>query len=830
VPRQAVFKKTAKREKGREMRKEFLTCSVASIAVMAAFQPAVAQDVGGAGPRQTPDHLTTVSADTAASTPDEKNNGGLAEIVVTARKVSENLQKIPVAVTAFSGEQLRQQSAVTVSDVAKFTPGLVIRTASGTGAASVFQLRGQFQNDSIATLDPSVGVYVDGLYWARSYGINANLLDIRDVQTLKGPQGTLFGRNTTGGAILIDTNDPSFRGWSGLISGIYGRFDLKSGTAILNAPLVDNKIAIRIAYERNKSDGYVRDVTSGQNYGQQNDWTIRGKLLIQPTESLKIVLAAEQYKIDALTSPFRLAYAAPTASSNIQAGFDLFGPGPTTTRLVQGATAIAAYIPGALLSDTIATNVEPRSYAKTQTYSGTVTLDTFFGAIKFITGYRKVRAFNTEDLDGSPFNIIAPALQQNLEQYSNELQITGKAFDDKIDFATGAFFFHENGTEMSESTAIAALNPNVPNITDGRLRTNSQGLYGQATWHATDRLSLTGGARYSVDDKRITLNNRTYNAAAAAFLCSLPNCPANRSDSFPGISWTAGADYKLTDDMLAYAKASHSFRSGGENLRASGTTAAFVPFKPEKVTSYEGGIKSEFFDHRLRVNLAGYYSTIDDIQRSTIVVSGTGQSATIVGNAGRARILGGEAEATGQLTQDIQIIATGAYTDPKYLNYIDPNTGVDRSHERFDNVPKWTYTLSGIYEHRYKFGKILLRGDYIWQAKTPLQPTNYYLNANGVAVDASNGQPYAANSAIDLAIAQGFVTASTMNAAGIVNARLSLTVLDDRLELAVYGRNLTDNRGKVVAQYLPLPLGLVAVQLRDPRTWGVTATFKFGAY
>jgi iron complex outermembrane receptor protein len=174
---------------------------------------------------------------------DASGQGGLEEIVVTARKVAENLQDVPVAVTAFSGLDLANQNAQRVQDVARFTPGLIIRPGNASSTSLTIALRGQAQTDVLATLDPSVGTYVDGIYWARAYGLNGSLLDIQSVQVLKGPQGTLFGRNTTGGAMLINSNDPELGEFSGRLSATYGRFDERELVGIVNVPIGERSLS-----------------------------------------------------------------------------------------------------------------------------------------------------------------------------------------------------------------------------------------------------------------------------------------------------------------------------------------------------------------------------------------------------------------------------------------------------------------------------------------------------------------------------------------------------------------------------------------------------------
>ena len=768
---------------------------------------------------------------------------GLGDIVVTARRTSENLQSVPVAITAFSGAQLQQQNARTVSDVAALTPGLQINYSTNTPAGAIFTIRGQTVQDPISNQDPSVGVYVDGLYWARAYGANAELLDVNGVQVLKGPQGTLFGRNTTGGAILLTTNDPKPNAVSGLVSATYGRFNYRTVTGVLNLPLVEDKLAVRVAGQLIKRDGYIHDINNGVMLGNLNSYTVRSKVLVRPTETLSIVVSGEWYRSKTLNEPQRLVYASPTSPSAISAVTEIDGSA--------AATALGCFSPGvgaacrtrasALFSDSIAKNqgnnadlnTIPRSYVKTQTYSATATLDMSFGAIKAIGGYRKVRSFAMNDGDGSRFQLSdrGPGFgypgnygnNATLTQFSGELVATGKAFDNRLDFAAGLYYFHESGNDGSVARSLAAITP-TGRVFYGYIDNDSQSVFGQATYHLTRALSLTGGLRYSLDDRRLTSNNGVFPAPGpptpANTTCVVaPVCPATRQNSFTGISYTASIDYRVSDGILAYVKTAKGYRSGGENLRMT-NAAGFIPFKPENDYSYEGGLKTEFFDHRLRVNVAGYYTILKDIQRTITVVS-PGGIATVITNAGRADFYGGEFEASAALPGGFRLDGTLGYTHPKYVKFID--NGFDRSRDAFYGVPKWTASISPSWAGRFDFGKIMLRADFSYQSDMNVSPVAFYTDSAGVLRDAQNGN---AVSPVDAA---GYLRGATDKAHWLVNARAGITVMDGRVDLALWGKNLTNKRDYVAAFVLP-SLGFAAAGKREPRTFGVTATVKFGTH
>lgn len=758
----------------------------------------------------------------------EDNGSGLTDIVVTARRVNENLQDVPVAVTAFSGDQLKSQNATELSDISRMTPGFTMASIVTNPSAATFQLRGQLQTFSTGNVDPSVGVYVDDYYWARAHGASAALLDIGSVQVLKGPQGTLFGRNTTGGAVLMKTNDPSFSGPSAALSATYGRFDAKQASAIVNLPLVDDRIAVRAAYQIDKRDGYINDVTSGRKLGSRNNWIGRAKLLMKPEDNISVLLSAELFKASGNLAPIKLAQLDPSSLMNLDAGLALFGAGDPATRSVQGYNYLSDYVAATKgASADVALSFVPFSKTKTWTYTGTATLDTFFGAIKFIGGFRKVKNVSHTDQDGTPLNLFDGDEYLNMNQYSGEVQFTGKAFGDRLDFSAGALYFHEGGTFGLSAGVFPDLFGPARTVYDSTPKSDSQGLYSQVSYHLTDSLTFTGGIRYSVDDKGLVIRNRSELPSGASFCLvdgTSPSqaCAIGKRVSFDGWSYTAGLDYKVSDDILIYAKSSKGFRSGGINNNATGDPdATFISFRPEVVYEQAVGFKSELFDRRVRFNAEGFYSRLNDAQKVTLVLTSNGGTGSAIVNAGKARIYGFEAEANAVVFEGFTIGATAAMTKAKYLEFTEPATGLDRRSERFQQTPPWSLSFNALYFHQFEFGKLTLSGSYTWQADTP---TYYYSplagDSSASTIDPATGKT----------IAQTIVDVTTQKAAGIVNARMALTFgQDEQFEVAIFGNNLTNDRGYVSGVNLPSPFGFTEASNREPTTYGLTATMKLGS-
>lgn len=780
----------------------------------------------------------------------DEASGGLADIVVTARKVSEKLQDVPVTVTAFSGSDLQQQNAVTVSDIAKFTPGFTITQAPSNPTVPLYTIRGQVQNDNLATLEPSVGTYLDGVYVARAYGLNAELVDISSVQVLKGPQGTLFGRNTSAGAVLIETNKPKLDEVSGELRAGYGRYNDFRGSAVVNLPVVKDVFGLRGAIQYHRRDGYITDRATGAKYDNIDNFSGRIKALWQIAPDFSISASADFFRYKSNGPSRELTYVAGTALTYEQLASTQFpglakvAPANVAAALNQAPQPPASQI-GALgtTPNSVALNDAPLTDTKTQTYSATAQYDSAIGTIKAIGGYRKVTSAASIDLDGTPYLILRTTGRQTLEQYSGELQLTGKTIGGKLDYAAGVTYFTESGIDRSTSenvvgfvtflAFVGALAPAgvpagtfIPNTTNqlrGDINNKSYGIYGQATYHLTDKLSFTGGLRYSSDKKGIVTHNGTSPYTQTNYIaCTLPSiatvandtCAAGRNDTFNRMSYTAGLDYKVAPDVLIYAKAGRGYRSGGENLRAQGDPATFAPFKPELNDEQEVGIKSVFFDRKLRINIAAYHNVITNAQRSLLLgVPGSTTLLTVLYNAQKQQTYGIEADLAAVLTPDVTLLLGGAITDPKYKTYTQPttfgsNVFVDHSRDAFVYVPKQTFNAALDVHHQFDMGRFHGRADVSYSSK-------YYSAADLNKYSGATINPNAPEA----------VNSFTTPAAAIVGANVGLT-FGNGLDVTLWGRNLTNNRDFTQNLYIG-SLGLTSSTRREPATYGGTVSFKF---
>ncbi len=775
-------------------------------------------------------------AQDAAPAEDETQYDDDAIVVIGVTKQDANIQDTPIAITAFSGEKLTEQGISKVEDIASFTPGFNIRGAGNNPTAFSLAMRGQVQNDNIATLEPSVGTYLDEMYIARAYGLNVELVDVESVQVLKGPQGTLFGRNTSAGAVLIQTANPRYGEISGKASATYGRFDERTGQAVLNLGLSDT-IAIRGALYYQKRDGYKTDINTGAKYEGRETWNGRVKIGWKPTDTFEILLSGEWYDTY-IDGPVRqnLFFNAPAAFGPAKPVVD--GIAAAERAAFGGNPNLAAYTPPSAV-----VGADPRgpfNKTQTQTYTAKFILDTNFGQIRWINGYRGVQSENLVDLDGTSFAGHFTEGTQDLKQYSTELQATGVAFDDRLNFATGITYFRETGFDQSRSNLFNGkftAGPTVPaqfvgrtswSNFSGNLDNDSFGMYGQLNYALTDRFNITGGLRYSIDDKRVVTQSGDVVDNTDQFVRCTPStvaipCLRERHKTFTNLSYTIGVDYDLTDDILVYAKHSKGYRSGALQLRTV-TLADSIPSDPEIVHEQEIGIKTTFLGGRGRFNIAGYHNKVRDAQRSPVLAP-NGISQTVIENAD-TETWGVEADASFEIIDGFTIFASGALSDPKYTSYEGKALAGTPPNQTIVTVDKSQYLLVGIVKEQFTvganykqdFGNVGFDANivYAWQGKMPQIdiPVSMFTSTapGGLALTQAQADQLAA-------VAQS-------GSLGLLNARVAVSFGPEKnFELALWGKNLTGDQEQ---QYTLLLSNIyVGTSYNEPRSYGITGTFKF---
>jgi iron complex outermembrane receptor protein len=749
---------------------------------------------------------------TADASPSRAPDGGIEEVVVTARKLSENLQSVPVSIAVLSGADLTNQSVKSLADIQGQIPNLVLQQGVIDPQSLTFAIRGQKQNDIPLNVDPSVGLYIDGLYDPRTLGLSGAMLDIDRVEVLRGPQGTLYGRNTTGGAMTVYTKDPTnqFGAMFDVTGGNFGAWNL---VGVLNLPISDT-VSFRGVIQRGKHDGYGHDEL-GHQLDDEDSLYARGKLRVLLGDSVEAILSFGDQQNDtggAIEPIAGLSPADPVAG--------LPPGGISTLETIAETKGLAGLAPGNVVANIGPAVALLNSYVGRSFYntSGTqATWSDFHGrwaglsitaslphdlTLKSITGFQFLHRDNALDQDETPLNILWSRSITRDKYYSQEFQLLGG--NSALNWVTGLYGSTERGTEYAQIIALPLLNPLNPAHDIAAMVNSSEAVYAQANWQFRPRWRLTVGGRYSFDQRQVDAENDNLSG------CTVPapgvtltppgasECPRRFSIDFSEPSFLVSLDYQVTDDLLTYAKVARGYRAGGYNFRGANTIESFSPFNPEIVVEYEAGLKSESFDRTLRFNLAVYHDNYSNIQRSVDVETQAGPESAVL-NAAKAKINGFEAEATWRAISQLELSLDAGLTDAKYDTFIDPVYG-DRSGEPF-GVPKWTAGTSAHYVVPLPSSQLAFQADYHWQSTNVLAPE--VLPAVAYEV--------------------------TQKAYGLLDARITLQLTASNLDLALYGRNLTGKEYYAAANALDRALGYNVVVPGAPRTFGLELTKRFGA-
>jgi len=784
----------------------------------------------------------------------------LEEVVVTARRREEVIQKTPVAITAFSAADLTNKAIQGLNDLQTLTPSLTSNKNNTNSMGMEISLRGQTETRTSANSSGTVGVYVDDVYdqGAEISGSLINLVDLERVEVLKGPQGTLYGRNTTGGAIKFVTKKPTddFEGYLTLGLGNYDRHYVEG---MVNVPIVEGKAAARIVGVFDEHSGYSYDVLNKRDLDDLHKWAVRGTLKLDPTDDLDIVVAGNVGVGRNNGTDNRTTYLQPgisTAAEDIAVALNLVPLSTLSPLFLGGSAAAKAAATAAITAALPAVNAAvqqalnaPRDQArehplyltgqKAQTEGGSVTLTYDWDpvTIKSVTAMVRSDRKSLYNAGGGYWTPLFGNQQATNQQISQELQVSGVGLDnDRLKYSAGIYYFHTNVTEFRNSAASfplflgpQGLGVTGPNQNHNAIVDQSLAAYGQATLALTDSVNFTGGVRWTTESEDNLVNGIVYSglisgskatcgapfpatAATPASQCFVPLTSSSRN-----VSYTAGLDWSVTDAMLLYAKTSRGYRAGGANqYPAPGTPV--TPYGPEIVADYEGGIKSQWFDNRFRLNADIYHSDYTNIQRGGSQAVPNGQGGTIIVtetiNAAAATIDGAELEAELIPAKGLKLGATVAYTYPKYLKYTQANLaypgGVeDLSGEPFYYVSRWTYTLTAGYEFDTDFANIHTELDWSYRTKASLYAHDLY-----------PATPTGPSAPIGSTTQPGF---------GLLDASVSLDMPQYSSTLTLWGKNMLDKR--YFASFNSLVnngVGTGVGNFGDPATFGVDYTYHFG--
>jgi iron complex outermembrane recepter protein len=762
--------------------------------------------------------------DTAAPT----KPSAIETVVVTARRRAENIQKVPVAVTALSGATLKRQTIVSQYDLNRVTPSLQISISAGGGQNQAeIALRGQRQGDTLPSLDPSVGVYFGDIIVERPYGFNQQFFDLSNLQVLKGPQGTLFGRNTTGGNILLVPNPPT-DSYSAMLHGSLGDYNLHEVDGWVNLPIND-KVQLRIAGQHTDRDGYIHDLTTGKDDENVDEQAARASLRIKITDDITNVTVANWSSSSNNGTGYRLVALGPPGGGPTGVyNLPIVYPAGYGNKVLDYARSLPFY-------DTATDGVFGGGYA--YTHVATVANTTTWSIndqlnFKNIIGYDHYTVGQGDQVSGSLVPLLAYAEQQGGDQVTEEFQVYGKTA--RLNYIGGLYFFQEKA--FSTSYTPEELNPFIPVIPQeipDHDTNRSYSVFGQATYDFSDwvqGLSGTFGGRETWDTRNANFGT-IYSVPGAPFaplepggFCAFqpntgvafqpyPSCRTQQSASFNQFTYNVDVDYHFNDDVMAYFAHRLGYRSGGFGTRAV-NAPEIVPFLPETVNDYELGLKADWhlpWGMFLRTNAAIFDQDYSNLQRLIPVVIGGAQSTDVL-NVGSATINGAELEMTFVPVSWLNISGFFSQVQPKYNQFIIPavfnplHTGpLDATNTAvFSGFPRTSFGLTA-------------------RATLPWVPERY-----GDAVLQLNYYHQSGYLQQDSGVAQPFQTAPGY---GILNLRAEWNhVFDTKLDLAAFVTNLADNH-YIAATYTldsPSSLGFASTIAAPPRMFGFDATYHFG--
>lgn len=767
------------------------------------------------------------AADEAAAEAAADDDGGT--ILVTARRREEDSQDVPVALSVVNSDTLDKTGNFTLNQIQQLVPSLQVTSFNPRN--SNINIRGLGANSQIAVdgLEYGVGFYVDGVYYGRPGQSQFDLIDLAQIEVLRGPQGTLFGKNTTAGALNISTREPSFDPELTVEStlGDYKYHQIRASGSI---PIVADKVALRLSVADTHRGGFLTNTFTGRKAQDYDNFTTRGQLLIKPTETLKIRLIGDYSK---QTQHFALTL--------IDGYFTNYANGqPIVNNVFDRAARTGYALPTTNAFDRVGQANSPyQANMKSYGVSGQIDWDLGRATLTSITAARWWDWYPANDIDGTSLAINTKSQLRNFQrQFSQELRIASNG-SNRIDYVAGLFFFRQvirgyGATAYGKDFAEWNLNPaTVPaatiRLTDLALtdfeadsysdpRTWSYAAFGQADWHITDALTLTAGLRYTHEKKTgsftrfqipsgLDLPGLGLSAADLAAIAAIRNNPANqlsnlsfsarmKDNAFSGL---ATLSYKVTSDVLLYATYSRGSKSGGLNITAGGASRPVVD--PEKVDAYEVGLKSQWLDGRLTVNTAAFLTDIRNYQTTVSeAIPGSTVYNQYLTNIPQVRSKGIEADLSFSPTKWITLSASGAYTDARFIRFTNspqrPELAIpgtpqvqDLSGQRLPGISKFAYALAAeVTQPLSETLETYARGDWLHRSAFNVAPTNSVYGA--------------------------------VPAYGVLNGRIGLRVPDKQIDLSVWARNLLDK--KYYVNRSGGNFGLITALPGDPRTIGAT--------
>ena len=699
----------------------------------------------------------------AAQDATQDQAAAVADIVVTAQRREQRLQEVPLAVSAFNMESLEDGKVESLLNLDGKVPNVVLAPVGAYPFASAFYIRGLGYADVESSFEPSVGVELDGVYLSRNVGAVQDFFDVGGITILRGPQGTLYGRNTIGGVVSVQSRRPSFDfGARGQLTfGSNGRQELRAG---VEGALIEDKLAGKFSLLAKTYDGYVKN-EDGRDLGAQDVLSMRGALTWQPTDTFDATLIIDYTKDEGTGAAFQNA----SLPNMVLPGYGQ----PADN----DGDPFLAHIGDDIFSDLDALGI-------------TLNANWDLGAVKLtsITGYRKTDTEVLSDFDATPIPFMTVHRDETHDQFSQELRLSSNT-EGKLTYVVGAYYMTQEYDIATGQYGLVFGGPTAGSTIYTQQKSDSWALFGQADYEIIPNLTLTAGGRYSKEEKTFTTQPLFY-----------PNAKTFDA-SFDDFSPKLGVSYKWSDTLMTYAQYSRGFRAGGFNGRA-GSFEAVGPYDSETVDSYEIGVKSDLFNRRLRLNASIFTTDYKDMQQSVQqLIPGTLINQTLVANVGAATISGFEGEATALLTDAFTVSASIGYLDASYDDFM-ANLGdglgvIDRTYLPMPYAPKWSNSVTFNYKQNYEFGQVTAQA-------SVRHMSDMFTSFN--TLNATN----------DLTLRK----ANT-----IVDGSVALELPDGRWRVSLWGKNLTDEL--VINNTFGVGALLASRVYQPPREIGVDLSFTF---
>ncbi|GGY90381.1 TonB-dependent receptor [Novosphingobium colocasiae] len=604
------------------------------------------------------------------------------DIIVTAQRRSERLQDIPASISALDSAMLTQSGVADISNVAPRVPGFY---AGGFGSARPqLYIRGIGTRQFDPGSESSVGVFVDESYLGRTGGVLGSLKDIERVEVLKGPQGTLYGRNTIAGAVNVITKGPTDT-FSAEAEAGYGNYDAWNVFGAVSGPIAGDVVKGRIAGWRTKARGYVTNLTTGNHPQGTDNWGGRARLAIEPSSELKIDLIAE------IARDTGRSFQGESIGSTLNPNGILLGKAGLVPE--KSDDPYKQYY-----------TTDPEYNRHIDAFTGKLNYSTDLGDFVSVTSYRKLKYTDDRDFDNTNLDVIQQISAERSKQFSQEFRFVSAndgalSFNGAVDWILGVYYYKDTSYHQDNflfgADSVAA---GGDDLTFGHYKTKSVAVFGQSTFHFTDQLTFTLGARYTEDRKKATLGGRTNDA--------LPLVRANFDVTNPTKKFTSFdpkfvLSYQPTRDLNLYVSWSKGFKSGGYQYTPLTAAQAGLVFNPETIRAWEAGVKSTWLDGTLRANAAVFQYDYKNLQVSRVVLLPDGSTPSLIDNAGKSKIKGAELDLTIQPVRGFDVTVAYAYTDAKYDEYLTGPKGaastLDFSDTRMVRAPKHSVNVGATY-------------------------------------------------------------------------------------------------------------------------------------